>query len=58
MLTGALPFTASEPMEWVHCHVARPPPSGRLTKVPVVISALLSRACHAKLASAKIASKG
>ena len=21
MLTGALPFRASEPMEWVHCHV-------------------------------------
>ena len=31
MLTGALPFTASDPMEWVHCHIARqpvPPPSG------------------------------
>ena len=25
MLTGALPFTATEPMEWVHCHIARPP---------------------------------
>jgi serine/threonine protein kinase len=23
MLTGALPFTASDPMEWVHCHIAR-----------------------------------
>ena len=22
MLTGALPFTASDPMEWVHCHIA------------------------------------
>lgn len=21
MLTGALPFTASDPMEWIHCHV-------------------------------------
>ena len=25
MLTGALPFTASDPMEWVHCHIARRP---------------------------------
>ena len=23
MLTGSLPFTASDPMEWVHCHIAR-----------------------------------
>jgi len=25
MLTGRLPFTASDPMEWVHCHIARQP---------------------------------
>src|SRR6266568_2294049 len=25
MLTGSLPFVASEPMEWVHCHIARQP---------------------------------
>ncbi len=25
MLTGGLPFTASNPMEWVHCHIARQP---------------------------------
>ena len=24
MLTGGLPFTASDPMEWVHCHIAEP----------------------------------
>ena len=23
MLTGSLPFSASDPMEWVHCHIAR-----------------------------------
>ena len=23
MLTGTLPFTAADPMEWVHCHIAR-----------------------------------
>jgi PAS domain S-box-containing protein len=25
MLTGVLPFSASDPMEWVHCHIARQP---------------------------------
>jgi serine/threonine protein kinase len=25
MLTGSLPFTTSDPMEWVYCHVARHP---------------------------------
>ena len=25
MLTGTLPFVASDPMEWIHCHIARPP---------------------------------
>ena len=34
-LTGALPFTASDPMEWVHCHIARQPvaPSERLKDI-------------------------
>src|SRR4029077_19835256 len=25
MLTGTLPFSAADPMEWVHCHIARQP---------------------------------
>ena len=25
MLTGALPFAATDPLEWVHCHIARRP---------------------------------
>jgi predicted ATPase/signal transduction histidine kinase len=39
MLTGCLPFTAAEPMEWVHCHIARQPvpPSERLATVPTVV---------------------
>jgi len=43
MLTGSLPFTAAEPMEWVHCHIARRPvpPSERLETVPAAISALI-----------------
>jgi len=42
MLTGRLPFTASDPMEWVHCHIARQPtsPSERLTSIPSAISAI------------------
>src|SRR6266508_2660994 len=27
MLTGRLPFEARDPLEWIHCHVARTPPS-------------------------------
>jgi predicted ATPase/signal transduction histidine kinase len=42
MLTGTLPFIAFDPMEWVHCHIARQPPlpSERLRNVPVAISAI------------------
>src|SRR6202162_756810 len=36
MLTGALPFAASDPIEWVHCHIAKQPvpPAERLKDVP------------------------
>src|SRR6202171_4120540 len=36
MLTGTLPFTAVDPMEWVHCHIARQPmpPSEAVADVP------------------------
>jgi PAS domain S-box-containing protein len=42
MLTGSLPFTASDPMEWVHCHIARQStaPSERLPNVPAAVSAI------------------
>jgi len=42
MLTGSLPFTASDPMEWVHCHTARQPlpPSKRLKTVSPMLSQL------------------
>ena len=38
MLTGRLPFTAADPMEWVHCHIARKPvaPAERLEGIPGV----------------------
>src|SRR5277367_2032715 len=43
MLTGSLPFAAADPMEWVHCHIARKPvpPSERLATVPVAVSNLV-----------------
>jgi serine/threonine protein kinase len=45
MLTGVLPFTASDPMEWVHCHIARQPvpPATRVEGVPGAISALVMK---------------
>src|SRR4029450_6843374 len=45
MLTGSLPFTAAEPIEWVHCHVARQPmpPGGRGANVPAAVSAIIMK---------------
>lgn len=45
MLTGKLPFTADDPMEWVHCHVARIPraPSEVLRSVPETLSRIVTR---------------
>jgi len=45
MLTGSLPFTASDPMEWVHCHIARlpAPPSERLKNLPGAVSAIIMK---------------
>jgi predicted ATPase/signal transduction histidine kinase len=43
MLTGALPFTASDPMEWIHCHIARrpTPPSQRVSGIPGPVEAII-----------------
>jgi serine/threonine protein kinase len=43
MLTGVLPFRASDPMEWVHCHIARqpPPPNEQAERIPEPISAIV-----------------
>src|ERR1700678_3532947 len=45
MLTGRLPFTASDPMEWVHCHIARQPapPYVRLKGIPDPVSAIIMK---------------
>jgi PAS domain S-box-containing protein len=41
MLTGGLPFAATDPLEWVHCHIARQPtrPDERVA-VPEPLSAI------------------
>jgi PAS domain S-box-containing protein len=43
MLTGDLPFTATDPIEWVHCHIARKPdaPIERVKTIPAPLSAIV-----------------
>ena len=45
MLTGTLPFTASDPMELAHCHVARrpTPPCENVSDVPRAVSAIVMK---------------
>src|SRR5215813_9746109 len=45
MLTGVLPFTAADPMEWVHCHLARRPaaPADRMKEIPGAVSAVIMK---------------
>jgi PAS domain S-box-containing protein len=45
MVTGSLPFTAIDPIEWMHCHIARQPepPAQRAQGVPDAISAIIMK---------------
>jgi PAS domain S-box-containing protein len=45
ILTGSLPYTASDPLEWVHCQVARQavPPQERSKAVPASVSAIVMK---------------
>jgi PAS domain S-box-containing protein len=45
MLTGQLPFTAADPMEWVHCHIARQPmpPNEQIAGIPAPLSAIVMK---------------
>src|SRR5467141_1870401 len=45
MLTGALQFTASDPMEWVHCHIARQAvtPDQYAKEIPAPLSAIVMK---------------
>ena len=59
MLTGRLPFEATDPLELVHCHIARTPPAPHEinAKVPTSLSAivlkLLSKTAHERYRSAR-----
>jgi PAS domain S-box-containing protein len=45
MLTGRLPFIATDPMEWVHCHIARSPvsPHALAEDIPEPLSAMVMK---------------
>jgi len=45
MLTGALPFTAIDHMEWIHCHVARTPPipTEHVKDIPAPVCAIVMK---------------
>ncbi|MFD1557543.1 AAA family ATPase [Paraburkholderia silviterrae] len=45
MLTGTLPFAAADPMEWVHCHIARKPvpPKARVEAIPAAVSRIVMK---------------
>ncbi|MDC0677624.1 AAA family ATPase [Sorangium atrum] len=57
-LTGALPFQASDPVGWVHCHIAQAPrpPHALVPSIPPQLSAvvlkLLSKAAEERYQSA------
>jgi PAS domain S-box-containing protein len=45
ILTGLLPFSASDAMEWVHCHVARRPipPDERTKGIPPTVASIVMK---------------
>jgi hypothetical protein len=45
MLTGTLPFKATDLMEWVHCHIARQPvpPDEQVAGIPGLLSAIVMK---------------
>jgi serine/threonine protein kinase len=45
LFTGSLPFSAADPMEWVHCHIARKPvpPHERSEHIPPSVSAIVMK---------------
>lgn len=63
MLTGSLPFSGEDAMDWVHCHVARQPvaPAQRRPDVPATVSAitmkLLAKTAEARYQTAAAAER-
>ena len=45
MLTGSLPFDAQEPLEWIHCHIARHPvsPAEANRAIPSLLSSIVMK---------------
>ncbi len=45
LLTGELPFSADHPLEWVHCHISRPPLEAHqvIGDVPEPLSRIVSK---------------
>src|SRR6266436_2606575 len=45
MVTGSLPFAAIDPMEWLHCHIAKQPepPAQRVENIPEAVSAIIMK---------------
>ena len=45
MLTGSLPFSATDPLELVHCHIARQPvpPADLVTRIPRLLSVIVMK---------------
>jgi serine/threonine protein kinase len=60
MLAGELPFTATDPMDLVHSHIARKPvlPAERAPDLPVIVSdivmKLLAKAAEARYQTADV----
>ena len=58
LLTGALPFEAADPLEWVHCHIAKQPVSPRERRpdipgpVAFIIMKLLSKTAEERYQTA------
>jgi predicted ATPase/signal transduction histidine kinase/serine/threonine protein kinase len=58
MLTGRLPFMASHPMEWIHCHIARTPvpPNQRVANIsqplPHIVMKLLAKTAEERYQTA------
>lgn len=58
LLSGMRPFEATEPLEWVHCHVARPPPPlvprvrGLPEPVEAIVMKLLAKPVEARYQTA------
>ncbi|KAA2238268.1 AAA family ATPase [Salinarimonas soli] len=45
MLAGTTVFTAADPLEWIHCHIARKPPplSARVRGIPKAVEAIVTK---------------